>query len=249
MPPPDELDYFRSITMELQALKNRVRHFIGNHHWLTDGEWKESVLRAVFRRHLPQSMGVGSGFVITPEGPSTQIDILIYDRTKPVLYQDGDLLIVTADLCLAIIEVKTYLKPAALRDAFQKLSNCRDIVSRSAQSRPVTGLFAFDHDDDDHELLLDELKHAVAGRSRRLINCVALGRNLFARYWECRPEGPRRQADIFRAYRLPEMAPAYFVHNIFEALCAHSVLNNNQIWYPAQGKEAYQLGEVAMNDE
>lgn len=249
MPPPDELDYFRSITMELQALKNRVRHFIGNRHWLTDGEWKESVLRAVLRRHLPQSMGVGSGFVITPQGPSTQIDILIYDRTKPVLYQDGDLLIVTADLCLGIIEVKTHVEPAELRDALQKLADCRELVSRSAQCRPVTGLFAFDHDDDRHEILLGELKAAGVGRTRRVVNCVALGQNLFARYWECRPEGPQRQADIYRAYRLPEMAPAYFVHNIFEALCAESVLTNNHIWYPAQGKEMYQLGEIALKDQ
>jgi hypothetical protein len=66
----DELEYFRSITLELQALKNRVRHFIRDKHWLTDGEWKESVLRAVLRRHLPQSIGVGTGFVITQDGPS-----------------------------------------------------------------------------------------------------------------------------------------------------------------------------------
>ena len=73
----DELDYFRSITLEFKALKDRVYHFIGDHHWLTVGQWRESVLRAVLRRHLPQDIGVGHGFVIMRDGPSTQIDILL----------------------------------------------------------------------------------------------------------------------------------------------------------------------------
>jgi hypothetical protein len=80
------------------------------------------------------------------------------------------------------------------------------------------------------------LKAAGDGRTRRVVNCVALGQNLFARYWECRPEGHRRQADIFRAYRLPEMAPAYFVHNFFEALCAESVLTNTSGIPPKERK-------------
>ena len=57
-------DYFRSITLEFQALKYRVRHLIRDQHWLTDGEWKESVLRAVLDDICLQNIGVGKGFVI-----------------------------------------------------------------------------------------------------------------------------------------------------------------------------------------
>jgi hypothetical protein len=244
----DELDYFHSITLELQALKNRVRHFIRDHHWLTDGEWKESVLRAVLRRHLPQDVGVGKGFVITQEGPSAQIDILLYDRSCPVLYGDGDLVIITSDACMGIIEVKTHVDGAALHNAIQRVSDCRDHVSRTAQCQPFTGLFVFDYDGENFQRLLDGLKVATAGSSRRVLNCVSLGESLFARYWWLAPEAPQRPAYIYRAYKLIDMAPAYFVHNVVEHLCERSVLHNNEIWYPPEGKEAHALGQVNLND-
>src|SRR5512147_173447 len=98
--------HFRSLADELWALKNRVRNFIDDAHWLTDGEWKESVLRNILRRHMPASVGVGRGFVITPNSCSSQVDILIYDTSKPTLYKDGELVFVTADSVKAVIEVK-----------------------------------------------------------------------------------------------------------------------------------------------
>jgi hypothetical protein len=245
-----DLDYFRSITLEFQALQNRVRHFILDKHWLTDGEWKESVLRAVLRRHLPQHVGVGKGFIITKEGPSSQIDVLLYDRSKPLLYQDGDLVIVTADVCLGIIEVKTQLDATRLREGIQKLADCRDHVSRSriVHPRPFVGLFSFEHDSEDFQGLLDGLKMAAGGSDRRALSCVSLGTSLFARYWYFAPENPRRAAQIFRAYSLKDMAPAYFVHNVIEHLCEQSVLDNNQIWYPTESKEAHTLGQISLTD-
>lgn len=244
----DDLDYFRSITLELQALKDRLHHFIRGKHWLTEGEWKESVLRTVLRRHLPQGIGVGRGFVITQAGPSPQIDVLLYDRTKPLLYNDGDLVIITSDLCLGLIEVKTRLGPSPLRMTIQRLSDCRDHVSHSAQCDPFVGLFSFEHDGEAFEPLLKAIRDAAAGASRRVLNCVSLGRSLFARYWWCAPEQPNRAVDIVRAYHLQDMAPAYFVHNVIEHLCKQSVIANDDIWYPAQGKEAHTLGQISLGE-
>jgi hypothetical protein len=197
---------------------------------------------------LPQTIGIGKGFVITKEGPSTQVDILLYDRAKPLLYQDGDLVMITSDLCLGLIEVKTRVGTAEFGEALRKLAECRQYVSRSAQCRPFVGLFSSEHDGEAFQPLLDHLKAAAAGSTRRLINCVSLGKSLFVRYWECAPEQPQRPADIFRAYKLHVMAPAYFVHNVIESLCERSVLDNNYIWYPAQGKEAFTLGEISLKD-
>lgn len=81
----DAAIYYRSLSQELDALKGRVRYLIEDHHWLTDGEWKESVLRAVLRRHLPATVGVGRGFIVGPRGPSTQIDVLLYDASYPTV--------------------------------------------------------------------------------------------------------------------------------------------------------------------
>ena len=51
--------YFKNLTDELTSLKDRIRHYIEDAHWQSDGEWKESVLRTILRRHLPKNIGIG----------------------------------------------------------------------------------------------------------------------------------------------------------------------------------------------
>lgn len=70
---PDFRSFHRSIVNEMDAMKNRVRHLIQDRHWLTDGEFKETILRSVIRRHLPDSMIIGRGFVVGRNRVSTQI--------------------------------------------------------------------------------------------------------------------------------------------------------------------------------
>jgi hypothetical protein len=112
-------DYFQSITDELNVLKNRVRNFIGSKHWQTDGEWKESVLRAILRRHLPTSIRLGRGFVIGDAWALQQIDILLFSSESPVLYQDGDLVFISADAVLGVVEVKTAADRSIDEDAMK----------------------------------------------------------------------------------------------------------------------------------
>ena len=114
--------YFRSITDAINALRDRVRNYI-TQRWLSDGEWKECVLRAVLRRHLPTTVGVGSGFVVTIDKPSTQIDILLYDNTKPVVFRDGEFVIVTPDAVRGMIEVKTAARRRELAEVYAKLAD------------------------------------------------------------------------------------------------------------------------------
>ena len=77
-------NYFRSLGNEVEALKNRVRDLKDSTQWLTDGEWKESVLRNVLRRNLPESVGVGNGFVCrrTPVVSPTGYPDLRSDRAS-----------------------------------------------------------------------------------------------------------------------------------------------------------------------
>ena len=56
-------NYFKSVTLEIEALKNRVRDFIDDSHWQTDGEWKESVLRSILSRNIPENIKIGRGNV------------------------------------------------------------------------------------------------------------------------------------------------------------------------------------------
>jgi len=99
--------YYKSLSEELCALKNRVRNYINDTHWLTDGEWKETVIRTILRRNLPNYVGVSRGFIITPYDTSRQIDVLVYDQRKPIPFREGDLAFVTPDTALLVAEVKT----------------------------------------------------------------------------------------------------------------------------------------------
>ena len=121
MKKPDYEKYHLSVTEELYSLKDRIRNLVT--HWATDGESKEVALRSVLRRHLPESVIVGRGFVVGPDSSSTQIDILIVDASKPTLFKDGDLLIVTPDAVVGVIEVKTKLRSEAeFKEAITKLT-------------------------------------------------------------------------------------------------------------------------------
>jgi len=187
----DNLAYFQSLTQEVNALKNRVRYFIKDRHWLSDGQWKESVLRAVLRRHLPKSLGIGSGFIVTGEEISTQIDIIVYETTKPILFQDGDFVVVTPDLVRAIIEVKTKVVRADLPEIIEKLAITHYLTASTGLCQPFVGLFSYEHQGCDHNAVLETLGSTVQGCSRRNTHCVSLGNDLFTRFWYCPPEtGP-----------------------------------------------------------
>lgn len=224
-----------------------MRYFIHDRHWLSDGEWKESVIRAVIRRNLPKTFGVGSGFVVTEEGPSTQVDILVYDNTKPMLFQDGDFVIVTSDQVHALIEVKTRVTKAGLREYLAKLATLHLHSAKNALCRPFVGLFAYENEGCTHADVLTALHETVGRTARRNIHAISLGENLFCRFWYCPPETPKRPNQLWRAYELEEMAPAYFIHNVIESLCERSVIDNNFLWYPKGGKEDHSRGDLLMD--
>ena len=101
-------DYHKSTSNELLAIKDRERHLIN--HWGEDGRYKEAVLKSIILRFLPEQFNVGTGFVvrqINSQGQhksSYQIDLIIYDTSFPVLFKEGDFVILTPDAVNAIIE-------------------------------------------------------------------------------------------------------------------------------------------------
>ena len=108
------IDYHKTTTKELLALTNKVRNLIK--HWGEDGRYKEAVLKNVIKRFLPEKFIIGTGFVVKQTNQrgehlsSKQIDLLIYDDSSPVLFKEGDFVILTPDSVRGIIEVKANLK-------------------------------------------------------------------------------------------------------------------------------------------
>jgi hypothetical protein len=175
---PDRKPYFHALAKELDALKDRVRQL--KQHWPTDGEWKESVLRTVLRRHLPGDVSVGRGFVVSAEHESSQLDILIHDASRPVLFRDGDLVIVTPDAVLGVIEVKTSVTVAEFRDAVAKLKQDISVVRRHPHRamrntvNAFAAVFAYQCNAPDCEIpFLETVVSAADERSRtnRLRGC------------------------------------------------------------------------------
>jgi hypothetical protein len=237
--------YFQTITQELTSQKDRLQYFI--QHWLTIGEFRETILRNVLRRHLPKSIGIGKGFILGRDTTSTQIDILFYDTTKPVLFQEGELLILTPDAALGAIEVKKSVTRSDLEETLVKLADIVELT-RANLSPTFFGLFAYE-DDFDPELLLSALKTSVRGSDRRIINCVSIGDSLFSRYWPYNPDGSsRRRYDRWHAYDLQQKAPAYFLMNVVSHLCRQSVDAFDSLWFPSEGKEPSKIGEIARFD-
>src|SRR4051794_18894496 len=90
---PNIITYQQSIRGGLDAIKDRIRSLIK--HWPTDGTFKEAAIRSVLRRHLPESLLISRGFIVDFNFSSTELDIIIIDKSKPTLFKDGDLAIVT----------------------------------------------------------------------------------------------------------------------------------------------------------
>ncbi|MHA1271519.1 MAG: DUF6602 domain-containing protein [Candidatus Helarchaeota archaeon] len=113
-----------SITKELDVIKNRVRNLIKDANWAEEGRYKEAILRNVIKRFLPNNLSLGTGFIISKNNDklkcSTQIDIIIYNNTIPVLFSEGDFIITTYKNVKGIIEVKTRLNDRDLRQIINK---------------------------------------------------------------------------------------------------------------------------------
>jgi hypothetical protein len=138
--------YYRSITTELMAVKDRVENVIDAKHQGEIGSWRESLVRSLIRRHLPGTLGVGQGFVVTEDGPTKQLDVIVYDLNYPKIVQEGELIIVTPDAVRAIIEVKSTTRGNQLRGDLQALAQAALICRRDARARAElamrqTGLF------------------------------------------------------------------------------------------------------------
>jgi hypothetical protein len=252
MPPhtqePDYESYHRSLTEELYSTKNRIRNLVA--HWGTDGEFKEVALRNILRRHLPESVIVGRGFIVTRSDSSTQIDVLIVDASKPFLFKDGDLLIVTPDAVLGVIEVKTALRTTAeMSDALTKLSRVEEICrDTTGKDRVWTGLFVFEGDITAQKRLLQATGEAY-NQTRRVINCVSLGKSVFIRYWSRGADvNSRERGPVWHSYELPDVAPSYFVGNLIDSLSSIDDRSASFAWFPLLGgKESYRRFYLPLN--
>jgi hypothetical protein len=149
------VDYFRLVAEDLLIKLKQVRALVTKH-GPTIGLVTEEVVRTFLRTHLPKSVSVEQGFILTPGGElSRQCDIIIYDSTRwGPFFKVNDVVIVPAEAVVAVVEVKTKID----RDKFHKVIEYFGSLGRVAG--PPTYLFIFEAYDVEHiESFLRSYEH------------------------------------------------------------------------------------------
>ncbi|MEJ1240586.1 DUF6602 domain-containing protein [Chryseolinea sp. T2] len=235
------LEYHQATTHELLAVTHKVRNLI--HHWGEDGRYKEAILKNVLRRFIPERYLIATGFVVKPtftrgeHVSSRQIDIIIYDSTSPVLFKEGDFVILTPDGVRAIVEVKNNLQTQDLARIIHRANENGKFVFLGKTKMDQTlnffnGVFAYEgyqfnasfnsfsktFSEGNDEYVQDD------NYSKFKVNHVSLNKDWFIKYW---PDDQLPHS----VYRINDLSFPFFISNLTNYLANKSVTKNNFVWF------------------
>jgi hypothetical protein len=247
-----------SITQELDSIKNRVRNLIGNRQWAEEGRYKEDILRTLLRKFLPKNLSVGTGFILKANGDndidnvlSSQLDIIVYDNTRPVLFSEGDFIITTLSNVCGIIEVKSKLTEFTFRNVVEQFDNSisdflEDIYANTDRT-VFRGVFSYDFQGNIDSRNIDNALRT----SSHSINHISLGTNFFIRYWKHDDIGRLGgeidcQNDFYNLYDIAGLSFSYFISNLIHTTCGGL---DDRYWFsfPIQGtKEMHRRRTICL---
>lgn len=259
-----------SITKELEIVKDRVKNLIGNAHWGEEGRFKEAVLKNILRQFLPKNLSVGTGFILKASGDndeknllSSQLDIIVYDNTLPVLFSEGDFVITTLRNVKAIIEVKSRITSAGLAGVVNQFENSVAHFADEIKKEPrfyasrmhipdrkkiFIGIFAFEFGGNIDSNNIDNCLR----NSNKIINHISLGPNHFIKYWK-KTDSNRLtipvecQSDFYNIYNLNNLSFSYFISNLVDITSGGL---NDRYWFsfPIQGtKEIHRKRTICLD--
>lgn len=239
----NNLDFQKSITKELDIVKNRVRSLIGNAHWGEEGRYKEAILKTVINRFLPNNLSIGTGFITGDDGfnnpiISNQIDLIVYDNSIPVLFKEGDFIITTEKNVRAIIEVKSRLNITNLKKVVTDFNNLSQfpLIADNGENRIFKGLFAYENGFTNIETnnnLEQELRNSGGN-----INHITIGKNYFIRYWRnnLKLQPPVNVENPFYSlYEIGDLSFSYFISNLIHITSNQLLDDRYQFSFPIAG--------------
>jgi hypothetical protein len=106
------------------------------------GRQRENGLLVFLRENLPIAYGVATGEIIPFSGPlaSPQCDIIIYDQLRmPILGRSEAVQQVPLEAAYAVIECKSVLNKAAIKDAREKFAKIRALPRSPSKTRLKKG--------------------------------------------------------------------------------------------------------------
>ncbi|MFH1287288.1 MAG: DUF6602 domain-containing protein [bacterium] len=242
----DAEKYSISLTKEMEALEGRLGCFIK--HKLYEGEWRETVLRTILRRHLPNTIGVGTGFIVFPDGASTQIDVLLYGKEKPLLFQSGEFVLVTPDAVKGVIEVKTSGKEIK-KKSLKTLSEIgKKVKSESGNASFFVGIIGYCYNLPEIKKkkgqgitkvtnVLLAIQSCASKFADKEIKCVSLGKDCIIIFNE-KIESAKKPKK-WMAYKVEDKAFAYFVYFIICCLNKEWASKNKKIIFPDENNAIF----------
>lgn len=134
--------YNCSLADELNIKSNKISLLVS--HNQTVGNYRELLLRDLLKKHLPSKFSIATGFI---QGFSRQLDIIIYDSQNfPIIFNEGDLVVIQQEAVRGVIEVKTTLDATSLFETLEMFHEISLPGFRSTKLPIFTGVFAFDTD-------------------------------------------------------------------------------------------------------
>lgn len=249
---PDYLDYQKSVAAEFKAFEKRVRNLIDDRNWGEEGRYKEAVLKNYLRRVLPKHLSVGTGFVRNGEEITTQIDIIIFDNTYPVLFSEGDFVITTSSNVIGIIEVKSKILPNDLCEIMEKANRNAEIIAKGAYLDLYNGIFSYNAEEDirgyyralnNHDfshLIQKTFNQPISPKLSYCVNHMSLGGSHFIKLWptgqdqeenrKYLSEDQTEYAAYYSLYKMQnDLAFSYMLSNLQELVIKNSTNNINRI--------------------
>lgn len=267
---PNYLEYQKSIAAEFKAYEKRVRNLIDAAHWGEEGRYKEIILMNYLKRVLPKNLSVGTGFVRNGDKITSQIDIVIYDNSIPVIFSEGDFVITTPENVIGIVEVKSYIQPNQLCRIIETSNRNGSIIDCNSDSYIFNGIFSY-NSSNQYNTYVEHLKNfdfTPLLRKRHFnqiippalaycVNHIALGDQYFLKLWETGQTSDTIEPPYYSIYGLQGgLAFSYFLSNLQDLVIrrarGYSIQKStNEIesfYYPIpNGKESHLIERILLN--
>lgn len=249
MPEYSYLNYQKSISDELISTMNRVRDFIGGSHWGEDGRYKEVLLSEMLKNILPDSVSIGTGFVINNDKISRQIDIIVYKTDEPIMFKKNNFVIVPAETVLGIIEVKTTLN-STIKEVVEVAHHNGQLIGKHI----FNGIFGYEtklNPNRNTSGMVDNLR-AFFISNPGYVNNIAFGKDIFMKYWASGAPTGDYTHEHYSFYKMENLAFGYFISNLVEDVYIQTKQSRipptlkNMLYPIYNGKEQHRLNRFEI---
>lgn len=135
-------EYLSDVAAEMRLKSTAIRRDFASHR-PSAGENREDIVAEFLKNHLPRKFGISSGLVISHDGTfSNEADLLVVDKLNNApLHGTARNKLWPVEAVYALIEVKTTLHPAELKDAIAKGQRFKSLKRHFCDGGQVQHIF------------------------------------------------------------------------------------------------------------